>query len=86
MTRIAPGLRGRADENYPGRPGDAAGRLGGVSRLRPATLAVFRGQHALLRVTPSAVPPPINSVLTYGEHTDMKLDELTRKLFYRRTA
>ncbi len=35
----------------------------------------------------SAGPGPrINSVLTYGEHPDKKLNELTRKLFYGRTA
>ena len=30
--------------------------------------------------------PRINSVLTYGEHPGMKLNELTQKLFYGRTA
>jgi hypothetical protein len=48
---------------------------------------VFRGQHALHRVTPvSGTRPRINSVLTYGEHPGMKLNELTQKLFYGRTA
>jgi hypothetical protein len=54
---------------------------------RPGTLAVFRGQHALHRVTPVAGPRPrINSVLTYGERPGMKLSELTQQLFYGRTA
>jgi hypothetical protein len=48
---------------------------------------VFRGQHALHRVTPVSGPRPrINSMLTYGEHPGMKLTELTQKLFYGRTA
>jgi hypothetical protein len=45
------------------------------------------GQHALHRVTPVSGPRPrINSVLIYGEHPEMKLNELTQKLFYGRTA
>ena len=61
----------------------------GVLRLPagPGTLAVFRGQHALHRVTPVTGPRPrINSVLTYGQHPGMKLTEVTQKLFYGRTA
>ena len=61
----------------------------GVIRLPsgPGTLAFFRGQHALHRVTPVTGPHPrINSVLTYGERPDMKLNQLTQKLFYGRTA
>ena len=54
---------------------------------QPGTLAVFRGQHALHRVTPVSGPRPrINSVLTYGEHPGMKLTELTQKLLCGRTA
>src|SRR6266487_195603 len=62
---------------------------GGVVRLpsSPGTLAVFRGQHALHRVTPVSGPRPrINSVLTYGERPGMKLNRLTQELFYGRTA
>ena len=65
------------------------GSPAGVIRLPadPGTLAVFRGQHALHRVTTVSGPRPrINSVLTYGEHPGMKLNELTQKLFYGRTA
>ena len=64
-------------------------RSHGVLRLQssPGTLAVFRGQHALHRVTPVSGPHPrINSVLTYGEHPGMKLAEHTQRLFYGRTA
>jgi hypothetical protein len=84
-----PRLRGEHDENYPGVRQILHGDTGGVLRLpaSPGTLAVFRGQHALHRVTPVIGPRPrINSVLTYGEHPDMKLTELTQKLFYGRTA
>jgi len=30
--------------------------------------------------------PRVNSVLTYGEHPGMKLNELTQKLFYGRVV
>jgi hypothetical protein len=50
-------------------------------------MVALAGQHALHRVTPVIGPRPrINSVLTYGERPGMKLNELTRKLFYGRTA
>jgi hypothetical protein len=84
-----PALRTSRDDNYPGVQRVLHGHPDGVLRLpsRPGTLAVFRGQHALHRVTPVSGPRPrINSVLTYGEHPEMKLNELTQKLFYGRTA
>ena len=84
-----PALRDEHDQNYPGVQRVLAGGAGGVRRLpgRPGTLAVFRGQHALHRVTPVSGPRPrINSVLTYGERPGMKLTELTQRLFYGRTA
>ena len=84
-----PALRTEHDDNYPGVQDVLLGRPDGVIRLAasPGTLAVFRGQHALHRVTPVSGPRPrINSVLTYGEHPAMKLNELTQKLFYGRTA
>jgi hypothetical protein len=84
-----PGLRTSHDENYPGVQAILHGHPGGVTRLltSPGTLAVFRGQHALHRVTPVSGPcPRINSVLTYGEHPGMKLSKLTQELFYGRTA
>jgi hypothetical protein len=53
----------------------------------PGTLAFFRGEHALHRVTPvRGTRARINSVLTYGVRPDMKLNELTQRLFYGRTA
>ncbi len=82
-------LRDEHDENYQGVQKVLHGSPDGVLRLpsSPGTLAVFRGQHALHRVTPVSGPRPrINSVLTYGEHPGMKLTDLTQKLFYGRTA
>jgi hypothetical protein len=84
-----PRLRGERDENYAAVRKVLLGDPGGVVRLpsSPGTLAVFRGQHALHRVTPVSGPRPrINSVLTYGEHPGMKLNRLTQELFYGRTA
>ena len=84
-----PRLRDERDENYPGVRKVLLGDPGGVVRLpsSPGTLAVFRGQHALHRVTPVSGPRPrINSVLTYGERPGMKLNRLTQELFYGRTA
>jgi alkylated DNA repair dioxygenase AlkB len=84
-----PGLRAEHDDNYSGVQKILLGDPGGVVRLpsSPGTLAVFRGQHALHRVTPVSGPRPrINSVLTYGEHSGMKLNQLTQRLFYGRTA
>jgi hypothetical protein len=84
-----PALRSAHDQNYPAVHRVLRGNPDGVTRLptSPGTLAVFRGQHALHRVTPVSGPRPrINSVLTYGEHPGMKLSELTQRLFYGRTA
>lgn len=84
-----PGLRSEQDDNYAGVQKVLHGGQAGVIRLTssPGTLAVFRGEHALHRVTPVGGPRPrINSVLTYGERPGMKLNELTQKLFYGRTG
>ena len=84
-----PRLRSEHDENYSGVQQVLHGDDSGVLRLPTSsgTLAVFRGQHALHRVTPASGPRPrINSVLTYGQRPGMKLTEGTQKLFYGRTA
>jgi hypothetical protein len=84
-----PWLRTAHEENYSDVQQILHGGSDGVIRLPagPGTLAVFRGQHALHRVTPVSGPRPrINSVLTYGERPDMKLNELTQRLFYGRTG
>lgn len=53
----------------------------------PGTLAFFRGEHSMHRVTPIAgTDSRINSVLTYGLRPDMKLNDLTSELFYGRTS
>ena len=84
-----PRLRDEHDENYPAVQQILHGGSDGVLELpaSPGTLAIFRGQHAMHRVTPvSGQRPRVNSVLTYGERPDMKLSELTQRLFYGRTA
>jgi len=86
---FCPGLRTGHDQNYPGVQAVLRGDPGGYIRLpsSPGTLAVFRGQHALHRVTPVSGPRPrVNSVLTYGENPGMTLSKLTQELFYGRTA
>jgi alkylated DNA repair dioxygenase AlkB len=83
-----PGLRSDADAGYPLVQQVLQG-VGGTTRLPgdPGTLALFRGHHALHRVTPVRGPRPrVNSVLTYGERPDMRLNDLTSELFYGRTS
>lgn len=51
----------------------------------PGTLALFRGRHALHRVTPVVGDVArMNTVLSYGATPDMCLTEATQKLFYGR--
>ena len=62
-----PRLRDEHDQNYPGVQQILHGGSDSVIRLpaSPGTLAIFRGQHALHRVTPISGPRPrINSMLT----------------------
>lgn len=85
----APGLRTDDDENYAGVEQVLAGDESGLQVLpsSPGSLAFFRGEHALHHVTPIAGGTPrINSVLTYGERPDMKLNDLTSEIFYGRTS
>jgi hypothetical protein len=81
----------RSDED----PNDAGVRriLDGVTQdvavlpSAPGTLALFHGHDALHRVTPiEGATPRLNSVLTYGETPDMRLNDLTSQLFYGRTS
>lgn len=56
-----------------------------VLETAPGTLAIFKGRHALHRVTPvSGDVARMNMVLTYGTEPDMHLSELTQRLFYGR--
>jgi alkylated DNA repair dioxygenase AlkB len=85
----APGLRSQSDENYPAVGQVLHGDTAGLNLLpsAPGTFAVFRGQHALHRVTPvEGRTPRVNSVLTYGERADMRLNDLTSMLFYGRAS
>lgn len=82
-----PGLRSADDENYDAVQrilhGDETGQR--VLPSAPGTLAFFHGRNALHRVTPvKGDTARINSVLTYGERPDMRLNELTSQLFYGR--
>jgi len=85
-----PGLRSADDENYEGvRRVLQAEDTASLRTLpsAPGTLAFFRGQHALHQVTPvHGATARINTVLTYGERPDMKLNDLTSQLFYGRTS
>ena len=84
-----PALRTKQDECY-----DEVKKVlrGDRSRIKiqsgePGTLAFFHGNCAMHRVTPiEGEIPRINSVLTYGEHDDMRLNDLTSELFYGRTS
>lgn len=87
--RYAPGLRSEQDENFAGVQRVLDGDESGLKLLpgSPGSLAFFRGEHALHQVTPiEGDTPRINSVLTYGERPDMKLNDLTSELFYGRTS
>lgn len=84
-----PAIRTAADENYPGVQaaihGDETGKH--VLPGGPGALAFFHGRNALHHVTPvEGKTPRINSVLTYGEAPDMRLNDLTSELFYGRTS
>ncbi|PZS40210.1 MAG: hypothetical protein DLM62_04035 [Pseudonocardiales bacterium] len=84
-----PGLRSEDDENYSGVQQVLHGDTSDLRVLpsAPGTLAFFRGQHALHCVMPIAGPTSrVNSVLTYGERPDMRLNDLTSQLFYGRTS
>jgi alkylated DNA repair dioxygenase AlkB len=85
-----PNLRSETDENYEGVRRVLHGEDTASLRTLPSapgTLAFFRGQHALHWVTPvEGRTPRINTVLTYGERPDMRLNDLTSQLFYGRTS
>jgi alkylated DNA repair dioxygenase AlkB len=83
-----PGLRSAENDNHETIEKTLRGDGEGAVRLPsgPGSLAIFHGRNALHRVSPIAGSRPrINSVLTYGEKPDMRLNELTQGLFYGRT-
>ena len=84
-----PALRSDENPNYEALQrvlqGDTTGQL--VLPSAPGTLAFFHGRNALHRVTPvKGAKPRINTVLTYGERDDMRLNDLTSQLFYGRVS
>lgn len=84
-----PDIRTAEDENYPGVQAAIHGDETGKRSLPggPGTLAFFHGRNALHHVTPvTGSTPRINSVLTYGEVPNMRLNDLTSELFYGRTS
>jgi hypothetical protein len=86
---FVPRLRSDEDPNETGivavLRGDHAHARGFASE--PGTLALFRGHHALHRVTVvEGARSRINAVLTYGPRPDMVLSALTQELFYGRVV
>ncbi|MGH7734346.1 MAG: HalD/BesD family halogenase [Gemmatimonadales bacterium] len=84
-----PGLRSDDDPNYDGVQKVLQGDTTAVKALpsAPGTLALFQGHNAMHQVTPiRGATPRVNSVLTYGQVPDMKLNDLTSQLFYGRTS
>ncbi|WP_347354819.1 hypothetical protein [Intrasporangium sp.] len=84
-----PGLRTADDPNYEGvrRVLDGDPSALKVLPSAPGSLAFFHGHNALHWVTPvQGRTPRVNSVLTYGEVPDMRLNDLTSQLFYGRTS
>lgn len=84
-----PGLRSDDDPNYAGVQRVLDGDHSDVKVLpgAPGTLAFFHGHNAMHCVTPvEGGTPRVNTVLTYGEVPDMKLNDLTSQLFYGRTS
>jgi hypothetical protein len=84
-----PNLRNEQTENYPEVARLLQGDPTGVIHLpSPAgTLAFFRGRHSIHRVTPiRGTVLRTNAVLSYAEKPDHRLNELTQRLFYGRTA
>lgn len=89
LFEYVPALRAETDECY-----DEVQKVleGDRSRIKllssaPGTLAFFHGRYAMHCVTPVVGSQPrINSVLTYGTRPDMRLNDLTSKLFYGRTS
>ncbi len=82
-----PALRTDDDQRYDSVEAALDGRGPAPLRLAtaPGTLALFRGRHALHRVSPvEGEVARMNAVLTYGSTPGMHLSELTQVLFYGR--
>jgi hypothetical protein len=84
-----PNLRNDRDENYDGVRHLLQGDMRDVIHLpsNPGTLAFFRGRHSIHRVTPIAGDVlRINAVFAFADKPGHRLNELTQRLFYGRTA
>ncbi|GAA3800540.1 hypothetical protein GCM10022226_20170 [Sphaerisporangium flaviroseum] len=84
-----PNLRTEQDENHEGVRERLTGSRDGVITLvnEPGTLSLFRGHYSMHRVTPvKGGRTRVNAVLAYAEKPGRKLNDLTQKLFYGRTA
>ena len=84
-----PWIRSDEDENHGGIADLLRGNASNVIRFpsEPGTLAFFRGQRSIHRVTPvSDDRLRINIVLAYANHPGVKLSENTQRLFYGRVA
>ncbi len=86
---FVPNLRNEHDENYPAVGRLLRGDTTDVIRLPSSagTLAFFRGRHSIHRVTPIVGDVlRTNAVLSFADKPDQRLNELTQRLFYGRTA
>jgi hypothetical protein len=84
-----PNLRNEHDENYPAVARLLQGDMTDVIHLpsTAGTLAFFRGRHSIHRVTPIVGDVlRTNAVLSFAEKPDHRLNQLTQRLFYGRTA
>ena len=84
-----PNLRSDADENYPAVARLLQGDMTDVIHLpsTAGTLAFFRGRHSIHRVTPIVGDVlRTNAVLSYSDRPNHQLNDLTKELFYGRTA
>jgi hypothetical protein len=84
-----PNIRSAEDENYPGLRRLLEGSGEDVIHFpsEPGTLAFFRGQYSIHRVTPIVGDRlRMNVVFAYAVEPGKKLTEYTQKLFYGRTA
>jgi hypothetical protein len=87
--QYVPNLRNEQDENYPAVGRLLQGDMTDVIHLpsRAGTLAFFRGRHSIHRVTPiEGDVLRTNAVLSFADKTDHRLNQLTQRLFYGRTA
>jgi len=84
-----PNLRSPGHENHAAvarlLQGDATGVIRAPSG--PGTLAFFRGRHSIHRVTPIVGDVlRVNAVYSFADQPGQRLNELTQRMFYGRTA